>query len=76
MSNTPVFDAVLGLHPPTIPVTVDYTDRYTPEVARNEGALYGAESMRELILKLARAVPKPTKQIQDLIQKIEAIEYE
>jgi len=76
MSSTPIFDAVLNKTPFTAPVKLDYTDRYTPEVARNEGALYGAEGMRETILKLARAMPKPTKQLQQLIESIEAIEHE
>lgn len=76
MSNTPVFDALFNKQPFTAPVKLDYSSRYTPEAARNEGALYGAQSMKETILKLARAVPKPTKQLQQLIEAIEELEHE
>ncbi len=76
MSSTPIFDQVIAGITFTAPPNLDYTDRYTPEVARNEGALYGAEGMKQEILKLARAVPKPTKQLLELINKIEDITHE
>ncbi len=76
MSSTPIFDQVIAGITFTAPPKLEYTDRYTPEVARNEGSLYGAENMKQEILKLARAVPRPTKQLQELIQAIEDITHE
>lgn len=76
MSNTPVFDALFNKQPFTAPVKLEAGLSNTPEAARKQGALSGAESMREAVLKLARATPKPTKQLQQLIAEIESIEHE
>jgi len=75
VNETPVYDALKAGHDFT-KLPTEYTDRYTPEVARNEGWLAGAEKMRERILKMAGEVSKPTKQLLEFIEKIEAIDYE
>jgi hypothetical protein len=75
MSSTPIFDLVGKQKNYKIPVT-EIVDRYTPERARQEGVIMGGEDMKRMILKLARQVKKPTKQLLDLIEQIEDIEHE
>jgi hypothetical protein len=75
MSSTPIFDLIGRQKNYKIPLT-EYVDRYTPEMARQQGVLTGGEDMKRMILALARDVKKPTKQLLDLIEKIEAIDYE
>lgn len=75
MSSTPVFDTTFsGFKFTNLPT--EFVDRYTPEMARKEGYLAGLEAMRAEVLSMARAVEKPTRQLQDFAARIEAIEYE
>jgi len=69
----PVFEQVLRENPFA---KLEYTDRYTPEVARQEGWKLGAIQMQEVILKKLRKIKSPTKQVQAIIKEIEAIDYE
>lgn len=69
----PVFEQVWRENPFT---QLEYTDRYTPEIARQEGAKHGAIQMQEVILKKLHAIKSPTKQVQAIIKEIEAIDYE
>lgn len=71
---TPVFDEVFKSNPfkafPT-----EYTDRYTPDIARQEGIAIGVERRTEQVLDLIDAIPKPSKQLlalRDLIANMEA----
>lgn len=68
--STPVFDAVLDANPfkafPT-----EYTDRYTPEVARQQGVQHGERQATERFLKRLKAIKNPTKQITTLIRELE-----
>lgn len=69
MSDTPVFEEVLASNPFTAFPT-EYTDRYTPEVARQEGELRGLSKRSEQILNLIAEVEKPTKQLLELRARI------
>lgn len=75
MNSSPIYDQMIaGLTFPTPPSI--RSNHCTAEACRIEGALNGAESMKQAILELARAVPKPTKQLQALIEQIEDITHE
>lgn len=68
----PVFEQVWREQPFA---KLEYTDRYTPEQARQDGARKGAVDMQETILKMAKAIKAPTKQLKALIKEIEEIEH-
>ena len=72
---TPVFDETLEANPfrafPT-----EYTDRYTPEVARKEGERCGVQKAFEFVVSLIDEEPKPTKQLLKLRQQILDMEIE
>ena len=74
---TPVFDAVAKEHknkfqafPP------EYTDRYTPEVARHQGFVAGYNQAIGNVLTLAAEIlgSKPTKQAQAIFDAINELE--
>lgn len=68
--STPVFDSVLRATTFTA-FPVEYTDRYTPEVARQQGHKAGTVVGLELAISLLKEVKKPSKQILDIIAKLE-----
>jgi hypothetical protein len=68
--NDPIFRTVIADHPFTsLPPT--YTDRFTPEVARQQGVLHGERTTRERILAKGRAIKNPTKQLMAFLAEIE-----
>lgn len=66
MSDTPVFDEVWKSNPFTV-LPTEYTDRYTPEVARQEGD----RAATQRILERLQAIDKPSKQLKELIKELE-----
>ena len=73
MSDTPVFEEVLASNPFTAFPT-EYTDRYTPEVARQEGEMRGLDKRSEQVIALIDAVKNPTKQLLELRAQIQDLE--
>lgn len=69
MSTTPVFDRVFAQTKFTA-FPVEYTDRYTPEVARQQGELEGVRKERQRILNLIHS-RKQTKALEGLRAEIE-----
>lgn len=68
--NDPIFHQVFKTNSFTaLPPT--YSDRYTPEVARQQGVLTGERNMRLHILAKGRAIKNPTKQLQAFLAEIE-----
>ncbi len=68
--STPVFDSVLaGTKFTAFPT--EYTDRYTPEVARQQGHRAGSAAGIQLAISLLKEIKKPSKQILDIIEKLE-----
>lgn len=69
---TPIFDEVMGGNPfSSFPAI--YTDRYTPEVARQQGYKQGAEDLRNQILKALISIKKPSKQLLQAIELVREI---
>lgn len=68
MSTTPIFDSIFAKGFSALPT--EYTDRYTPEVARQAGYRSGAVDSLTLVLGYLESF-KRTKAIDDLIRKIE-----
>lgn len=73
MSSTPVFDRVFADSNPFKALPTEYTDRYTPEVARQQGQVAGERQERDRILKLIASM-KPTKALEALRAEIEKAE--
>ena len=68
--NDPIFHTVAATHRFTA-LPVEYTDRFTPEVARQAGVLSGERTATERILTIGRAIKNPTKQLQAFLAEIE-----
>lgn len=68
--NDPIFHAVAATHRFTAMPT-EYTDRFTPEVARQAGVLSGERNATERILAKGRAIKNPTKQLTAFLAEIE-----
>lgn len=68
--NDPIFHAVAATHHFTS-LPAEYTDRYTPEVARQQGELIGERKTRDRILAKGYAIKNPTKQLQAFLAEIE-----
>lgn len=70
--NDPVFRSVMADHPFTaLPPT--YTDRFTPEVARQQGFKAGWQSALQEVISLAEKQGKPTKQLAGFLAEIERL---
>lgn len=65
MSTTPVFDRVFASLNPYASMP-EFTERFTPEVARQQGFRAGEDKMLETVLKMISRIDRPTKQIKDL----------
>lgn len=75
MSTTPVFDRVFAQFGGFRALPQEYTDRFTPEVARQQGQLHGERTERERILSIIAGM-KPTKALDALRAEIEGTEDE
>lgn len=75
MNETPVFDEVFKS---TVFTTLpsDYTDRYTPEVARLEGQQNGQAKMLEVVIAMIDEEQKPTKQLLEFRERLVSYEFE
>lgn len=71
MSDTPVFDRLFAESSPFKALPTEYTDRYTPEVARQQGYKQGAATQIEQLIADIEAIEKPTKQVVELLAKLE-----
>lgn len=62
----PVFADTLAHHP-FKPFPTEYTDRYTPEQARQDGARFE----RQNLINRIRKIDNPTKQVKQLLAELE-----
>lgn len=72
MTTNPIFDSIFKSSFKAFPA--EYTDRYTPEVARHQGHVTGYNQAIADVLKLFASQPKLTKQSQELLLEIERLE--
>jgi len=68
--NDPIFHQVMADNRFTA-LPTEYTDRFTPEVARQQGELNGERKTLDRILAKGRAIKNPTKQLQAFLAEIE-----
>lgn len=68
--NDPIFHQVLAESRFTS-LPTEYTDRYTPEVARQQGELLGERKTLDRILAKGHAIKNPTKQLLAFLAEIE-----
>ena len=70
--NDPIFRQVATDHPFTaLPTT--YTDRFTPEVARQQGFKAGWQAALQEVISMAEKQSKPTKQLTSFLAEIERL---
>lgn len=64
-----IFDQVLAsTRFTTLPT--EYTDRFTPEIARQQGVQQGSQSALNFVLGLLENIKKPSIQVQEIIATI------
>jgi hypothetical protein len=68
--NDPIFHQVMAANRFTS-LPTEYTDRYTPEIARQQGVLAGERKAIERMLAKGHAIKNPTKQLQAFLAEIE-----
>lgn len=73
--NTPVFTDTLARHRFTA-LPREYSDRYTPEVARQAGDTYGRQQHNQAVLDMLKSIKRPSKQLQEIIEKLEGLEWD
>lgn len=73
--STPVFDQVFKTHNPFSVMPDEYTDRFTPEVARQQGFAAGYHQALNDITKLICKI-KPTKATVQILDEIEELANE
>ncbi len=74
MTNTPVFNDTLARHRFTA-LPAEYTDRYTPEQARQAGDTYGRQQHNQAVLSMLKTIKKPSKALQHVIETLEELEW-
>jgi hypothetical protein len=75
MSDTPVFERLFKESNPFKPFPTEYTDRFTPEVARQQGFTAGYQQALNDVTKLICKI-KPTKTTVKLLDDIEEMANE
>lgn len=69
MSTTPVFDRVFrNQNFKALPT--EYTDRFTPEVARQQGYRHGYNQALDTVATIIRSQGKLTKSMQTLLDQV------
>lgn len=73
--NDAIFRKVLGENPFTA-LPAEYTDRYTPEVARQAGHKAGYQAALDKVIYLIQSTPRPSRQLKALLAEVERLEDE
>ncbi len=72
--NTPIFNDTIARHRFTA-LPTEYTQQFTPEVARQAGDTYGRQQHNKAVLDLLKSIKRPSKQLTEIINHLEALEW-